>query len=263
MELGLSGKAALITGASRGIGRAIAEALAREGVRSALVARNETMAEVAVAIGARYSCEVEAIIADLATEVGVRLAISRTAERFGRIDILVNNAGAIRTAPFLDMPVSQWAEDWALKPLGYVRMAQAVFPIMQAQGGGRIINIAGAAARNPVPTYLAGAAANAALINFTKGLADLGAPYGILVNAVSPAATRTERLEAQIRAKAAASGRSVAEEWAERQAAYSLGRIASPSDVADLVCFLVSERASFLTGISIAVDGGSSRGVYL
>jgi NAD(P)-dependent dehydrogenase (short-subunit alcohol dehydrogenase family) len=112
----------------------------------------------------------------------------RARQGAARLDILVNNAGAIRGGDFLKIPDEQWAGDWSLKILGYVRMARAVFPLMQAQGGGRIVNIVGAAARNPTPGYLPGGIANSGLINFTKGLADLGAPAN---NAVSPAATAT------------------------------------------------------------------------
>jgi 3-oxoacyl-[acyl-carrier protein] reductase len=122
--------------------------------------------------------------------------------------------------------------------------------------------VIGAAARNPTPTYLTGGAANAALVNFTKGLADLGAPSNILVTAVSPAATATERWESLMAQHAAGSGRTVEQVRAEALAAYKLGRIATPEDIADLVCFLASARASFLTGICITVDGGSTRGVY-
>jgi NAD(P)-dependent dehydrogenase (short-subunit alcohol dehydrogenase family) len=183
-------------------------------------------------------------------------------DRCGRIDILVNNAGAIRGGAFLQIPDAQWMGDWNLKLLGYIRMARAVFPLMQAQGGGRICNVVGAAGRNPAPTYLTGGAANAALINFTKGLADLGAPSKILVTAVSPAATKTERWDSLIAQQAAASGRSVADLQQEAEAPYKLGRIASSEDIADMVTFLVSDRAAFVTGICVTVDGGSTRGVY-
>jgi NAD(P)-dependent dehydrogenase (short-subunit alcohol dehydrogenase family) len=142
-------------------------------------------------------------------------------------------------------------------------MARAVFPLMQREGGGRILNIVGAAARNPSPGYLPGGAANAALVNFTKGLADLGAPSNILVTAISPAATATERWESLIAQQAEAAGKSVAEVRAEAFAAYPLKRIATSEDIADLACYLVSERAAFLTGVCITVDGGATRGVYL
>jgi NAD(P)-dependent dehydrogenase (short-subunit alcohol dehydrogenase family) len=183
--------------------------------------------------------------------------------RFGRVDILVNNAGAIRGGDFLKTPDEQWSGDWSLKLLGYVRMARAVFPIMQKQGGGRILNIVGAAARNPTPGYLPGGIANAGLINFTKGLADLGAASNILVTAISPAATATSRWESLLAQQAQAAGKSVDELRAKAFAEYPLKRIATPEDIADLACYLVSERASFITGICITVDGGATRGVYL
>lgn len=264
MDLGLAGKTAVVTGGSRGIGRAIGLALAREGARVLLVARDAARVEAAAReVGQEAGAEVLALAADLSRLDEVGRTVEEARHRLGRLDILVNNAGAIRGGDFLTIPDQQWVEDWSLKLLGYIRMARAVFPTMRAQGGGRICNVIGAAARNPTPTYLPGGAANAALVNFTKGLADLGAPHGILVTAVSPAATRTERWSALIAQQAAAAGRSAAEMQAEAERAYPLGRIATPEDVADLVCFLVSARASFLTGICITVDGGATRGVYL
>jgi len=200
---------------------------------------------------------------DVASPDQVELAVKVAAEESGRIDILVNNAGAIRGGDFLQIPDAQWSEDWSLKLLGYIRMARTVFPLMQAQGGGRICNIVGAASRNPTPAYLTGGAANAALINFTKGLADLGAPSKILVTAVSPAATATERWNDMIKERSTATGRSADDLQAEAASAYALGRIATPEDIADMVAFLVSARASFVTGICITVDGGATRGVYL
>jgi NAD(P)-dependent dehydrogenase (short-subunit alcohol dehydrogenase family) len=141
-------------------------------------------------------------------------------------------------------------------------MCRAVFPVMKAQGGGRIVNVVGAAARNPTPAYLTGGAANAALVNFTKGLADLGAEAGILVCAVSPAATATERWESLLAQQARGQGRPVEDLRREATSAYRLGRIATPEDIADVVCFLVSARASFITGVCLTVDGGATRGVY-
>jgi 3-oxoacyl-[acyl-carrier protein] reductase len=208
------------------------------------------------------SVEVLCVPGDLSTLAGVNAAVEATRDRFGRIDILVNNAGAIRGGDFLEIPDAQWSEDWSLKLLGYIRMARAVFPLMQTQGGGRICNVVGAAARNPTPAYLTGGAANAALINFTKGLADLGGPANILVTAVSPAATATDRWNDMLKERSTATGRSVDDLRAEAARPYALGRIATPEDVADLVAFLVSARASFLTGICVTVDGGATRGVY-
>jgi 3-oxoacyl-[acyl-carrier protein] reductase len=264
MDLGLHGKTALVTGGSKGIGRAIAEALAREGARVAICARNAAdLDKAATEIRAGKTTEVIPVAADLGQLNEITRVVQTVHERFRRIDILVNNAGAIRSGDFLKIPDEQWTSDWNLKLLGYIRMARAVFPLMQQQGGGRILNVVGAAARNPSPGYLPGGAANAALVNFTKGLADLGAPSNILVTAVSPAATATDRWESLLAQQAAAAGKTVAEMRAEAFAAYPLKRIATSEDIADLACYLVSERASFLTGICITVDGGSTRGVYL
>jgi 3-oxoacyl-[acyl-carrier protein] reductase len=263
MDLGLRDRAALVTGGSKGIGRAVAFGLATEGARVAICARDAaTLESVAAEIRGKTGVEVIAIPADLSTLDGVTRTVDAVLGRLGRIDILVNNAGAIRGGDFLAIPDAQWSEDWNLKLLGYIRMARAVFPLMKGQGGGRIVNVVGAAARNPTPSYLPGGAANAALINFTKGLADLGAPANILVTAVSPAATRTERWESMLRVTAKAEGKSVEEMRAQSEGSYPLGRIASSEDVADLVCFLASARASFLTGVCITVDGGATRGVY-
>ncbi len=263
MDLDLHNKVALVTGASKGIGRAIAGGLAAEGVRLALVARsadalNQTASEI------ERECNVEALAvpADLSSSTGVAESVASVHARLGRIDILVNNAGAIGSGEFLKMADEQWIQDWALKPLGFVRMAHAVFPIMSAQGGGRIINIVGVTARNPRHTFLAGGAANAALVNFTKGLAELGTPENILVTAVSPGPIMTTRRELQLEQEAQAEGRTVRQAREALEAAQPLGRMARPEDVADLVCFLVSARASFLTGICVTIDGGASRGVY-
>jgi 3-oxoacyl-[acyl-carrier protein] reductase len=263
MNLELTDKVALVTGASKGIGKAVALGLAAEGARVVVVARDGALLDkVAAGCRDRSGKDAIALTADLSKLEEVERVVRQTKDRMGRMDILVNNAGAIRGGAFLTIPDAQWTDDWSLKLMGYIRMCRAVLPLMQAQGGGRICNVVGAAARNPGPGYLTGGAANAALINFTKGLADLGAPSGILVTAVSPAATRTERWDSLIAQQAAASGRSAAELQAEAEAPYRLGRIATPEDIADMVCFLVSARASFVTGICVTVDGGSTRGVY-
>ena len=264
MDLGLNGKTALVSGGSKGIGRAIADGLAREGARVAITARTAKDLDAAAAdIRAKTGTEVVTIAGDLSRLDEVNRVVAAARERLGRIDILVNNAGAIRGGDFLKIPDEQWAGDWSLKILGYVRMARAVLPLMQQQGGGRILNIVGAAARNPTPGYLPGGIANAGLINFTKGLADLGAPSNVLVNAISPAATATDRWESLQAQQAKATGKTIDQVRAEAFAAYPLKRIATSEDVADLACYLVSERASFLTGICITVDGGATRGVYL
>ena len=263
MNLELTDKVVIVTGASRGIGRAIALGMAAEGARVVAVARDKAaLDKLAAEARERSRRDAIAIGADLSRLTEVERVIEEARRECGRVDVLVNNAGAIRGGAFLDIPDAQWLDDWSLKLMGYIRMARAVFPIMRAQRSGRIINVVGAAARNPTATYLAGGAANAALVNFTKGLADLGAECGVLVTAVSPAATRTERWDQLMEQQAKASGKTVAELQAAAEAPYKLGRIATAEDIADVVCFLASARASFITGICITVDGGATRGVY-
>jgi NAD(P)-dependent dehydrogenase (short-subunit alcohol dehydrogenase family) len=263
MDLELRGKVALVTGASRGIGKAVALGMAAEGARVVAVARDKAAIDKVVTESrARSKTDAVGIAADLSQLSEVERVVEEARRACGRIDVLVNNAGAIRGGAFLDIPDGQWLQDWSLKLMGYIRMARAVFPVMKAQGGGRIVNVVGAAARNPTAVYLTGGAANPAHVNFTKGLADLGAESGILVTAVSPAATRTERWDQLMEQQAKAAGKTVDEVRAAAQAPYKLGRIATPEDIADVVCFLSSARASFITGICVTVDGGATRGVY-
>jgi NAD(P)-dependent dehydrogenase (short-subunit alcohol dehydrogenase family) len=263
VELGIAGRVALVTGGSKGIGRAVAAGLASEGCRIAIAARGEeALRETAGALSAE-GADVLTVAADLAEPDAARRVVETVVTRFGRLEILVNNAGAIRGGDFLGTPAEEWADDWRLKVLGYVRMAQAAIPVMRSGRWGRIVNVIGAAARNPATTYMAGGIANAGLINFTRALADLAAPDGILVNAVSPGATATERWDRLVVQQAQAQGRPVEALRAEVARKQPLGRIGRPEDVADLVVFLASERAGFLTGASITIDGGASRGVYL
>ena len=212
----------------------------------------------------KSTCGVEAhaIRADLSSLEAIEAMIASARSALGRIDVLVNNAGSIRAGAFLDIPDAQWIEDWNLKLLGYVRAARTVFPLMQAQGGGCIVNVIGSAARQVIPNYLVGGAANAALVNFTKGLSDLGAKSGVFVKAASPGAVQTERWENRMKLEAKAEGRTYEEARAERIAGYPLGRIVTAEEVADLVAFLASPRSDMLNGVTVTIDGGWSRGVY-
>ena len=264
MELGLGGKAVLVTGGSKGIGKATAHAMAAEGARVVICSRNQAaLDDTARAVKKDTGKDVESIAVDLSTLEGVERAAAEAVRRLGRLDVLVNNAGAIKGGDFLTMPDDEWVAGWSLKLLGYIRMARAVFPRMREQGGGRIVNVVGMAARNPATTYMTGGAANAALINFTKALADLGAPSNILVTAVSPGPVKTDRWDGLQRQQAAAAGKDLETYIKEQSHGLPLGRIALPEEVADLVCFLASDRAAFLTGIAVTLDGGMSRGVYL
>lgn len=262
MELGLRGKAALVTGASQGIGQAIALGLAEEGVHLAICARGrEALEKTAQEMQAATGSLVIAIPADMSRREDITMFVNRAAEALGRIDILVNVAGASAFGSFLSLPDEAWASAMELKYLGYVRCAREVIPFMLRQGGGRIINVVGTGGHEAVATHLAGGCANAALLLFTKGLAQEMAQHNILVNAVSPGRVATQRLEKLIRAWAANRGCSYEEALQSMVAEVPLRRWAQPREIADMVVFLASERASFVTGSLIVVDGGKTRGL--
>jgi 3-oxoacyl-[acyl-carrier protein] reductase len=260
MDLGLEGKVAIVTGASKGIGKAIAQELAREGVQVILCARGQALLEeVALAIRQQTDTQVLPVPADLSSLEGVRTLVRRTRERFGTVDILVNNAGAIRSGSLLSKPDEDWLTDWSLKVFGYIRLAREVFPIMQEKGGGRIINIIGTAGRQPNAAYLAGGGANAALMNMTKALADEGAPHNILVNAINPGPIRTERWDSLMSQMSVAQGRTPQEVEAAWLHGNPLQRPGEPHEVAGLVVFLASQRASYINGVIVPIDGGAIR----
>ncbi|MCZ6876401.1 MAG: short-chain dehydrogenase/reductase [bacterium] len=260
MECNLRGKFALVTGASKGIGKAIAEALANEGVNLAICARGqELLQQVASQIHRDTDVQVHPISMDLSTLEGVRAVAQESLARFGTVDILVNNAGAIRGGSLLAKPDEDWLVDWSLKVFGYIRLAREILPIMRDHGGGRIINIIGTAGRQPNAGYIAGGGANAALMNMTKALADEGAPHNVLVNAINPGPIRTERWDSLMAGMAAERNLTAAEVEADWMRDNPLKRPGEPHEVAGLTVFLASSWASYMTGTIIPVDGGAIR----
>lgn len=260
MDFGLKGKTGIITGASQGIGEAIVHALAAEGMRLVLCARNgQRLAAVAADLAVGYGAEAFPVATDLSSQQGVDTLVREAVAKLGCIDVLVNNAGAIRGGSLLSKPDAEWHEDWALKVFGYVRLTRAVFPLMQAAGGGRIINIIGQAGRQPKADYLAGGGANAAIMNMTKALGDEGGPHNILVNGISPGPIRTQRWQSLMARSAQESGKTVAEAEAQWMANNPLRRAGNPEEVAALAAFLASRQASYINGAIIPVDGGDQR----
>ncbi|MEH1836949.1 MAG: SDR family NAD(P)-dependent oxidoreductase [Nostoc sp.] len=198
LELKLSGKTAIVTGGSAGIGLATAKALYSEGVNVAIAARNPERLENAVADIQSLptpGAKVISINADLTKADDVEKVVSTTLTQFGQIDILINNAGSARAGSFLESTDDLFLDAWNLKLLGYIRLVRAVVPDQKSRGDGRIVNIVGGAGRTPRPNFLAGGTSNAALLNFTKGISKELAEYNIRINAISPGATATERAE--------------------------------------------------------------------
>ncbi|MGH7934877.1 MAG: SDR family NAD(P)-dependent oxidoreductase [Candidatus Binataceae bacterium] len=260
MELGLDGKIAIVTGGSKGIGRATALGLAAEGASVLICARGkEALDETVAAARAKEGGEVEAMSADLTDGRAIKDVVARGLARFGRVDILVNNAGSARPGEFLELDDEAWMTDWTLKFFGYVRMAREVFPHMRRQKGGVIVNVIGAGGLNPRGSYMIGGAANAALNHFTKALADEGAGHGVRVVGVNPGPILTERLLKMRGGLSPATAADPADEAFKRMT--PLGRVGTSEEVADLVMFLVSARAGFIHGANITIDGGSTKGL--
>ena len=263
MDTGIRGKVAMVSGASKGIGRAVAEKLAAEGASLSLCARGgEVLRAAARALEDKHGPACLAVPADLSRAEDIQGWVRATVDRFGGVDILVNNAGAAQGGSFRELPDQAWLDGWQLKLLGYIRVAREVFPHLVARGGGRIVNVIGIAGVQPMENYMIGGAANAALLNFTKALADEGAPHGILVTGVNPGGIRTERWDGMLVKWGAAKGVSPEEAEREIMRGVPLRRPGTPDEVANLVVFLVSELSTYITGTTIAIDGGMTRTIF-
>ena len=260
MDLGIAGRVAIVTGGSRGIGRAVAERLCREGASVALCARNrDSLSEAQRTLEALGSGRVLAIEADLTDTAAAERVVEAAATAWGRIDILVNNAGAARGIPFDDLTEELWLENLKLKLFGYLRMARLVLPHLRRNGWGRIVNVAGLAGLQPSPLTMPVGLNNAGILNVMKALADAEAPHNILVTTVCPGPILTERQTRLLQDAARAKGVSVAEAEREATGAIPLKRMGRPEEVADAVAFLASERASYITGSLVLTDGGLHR----
>jgi len=255
MDLMLSHQVAIVTGASRGIGRAIAETLASEGMKVVLVARSQPELET-VAASLPDESLIQAV--DLRKPESAEQVVAETIRRFGKIDLLVNNAGATRRGDFLALTDEEWKDGFDLKFFGAMRFSRAAWPYLQASEG-RIINIIGVGGRSGSAEFTIGGTVNAALMNLTKALADRGVRDGVRVNAVNPGSIATERL--QIRIRNYARDKKIAVEEASRQLPQEMkiARFGDPDEIARAVAFLASPQASYIQGTILDVDGGATR----
>jgi NAD(P)-dependent dehydrogenase (short-subunit alcohol dehydrogenase family) len=253
MDLHLRGKRALITGGSKGIGRACAFMLAEEGVDLVLVARDQAaLTQTADDVRKLHQVSVQTISADLSTDAAVR----EVAAQAGPIDILVNNAGAIPPGGLLAVDDATWRRAWDLKVFGFISLCRAVYPVMAAAKSGVIINVIGGAGEKLSPNYLAGTAGNAGLIAFTKALGTTSTKDGIRVVGINPGSTATARMEMLMRDRAKAS-LGDPDRWRELCATMPFGRAGTPEEIANAVAFLASSRSGYTSGTMLTIDGGS------
>ncbi len=257
MDLGLKSKVALVAAASRGLGRAVAEELAAEGASLVLCARNAQMlTETSNAITRNSGAHVLAVPADVAVVGDVARVVAAGIERFGRIDILITNAGGPPAGSFEHVTREQWEVATRLTLYSAIELARHVLPGMKDRRWGRILNITSIAAKQPVENLILSNSLRAGLTGFARTLANEVAPLGITVNNILPGYTRTERVEELASLMAAKEGISAAEFKARWEQEIPMKRLGEPREFGALAAFLVSERASYITGTSIQVDGG-------
>ena len=261
MELGLGGRVALVTGGSKGIGRAIAEGLARQGVSLAICARDAAALESAAVELRKLGVDVLAESADVTRPEDIARFVGTAFRHFNRIDILVNNAVTSTQNTFEALSDDEFRHHIDVKLMGYLRCAREVLPHLRKNKWGRIVNIAGMTARIVSEYRMTNGVVNSAVTNFTKHLSEQVGKDGITVNAIHPGYTWTPRLRAMLERLVDLEKAPLEEIRVRREREIPIGRFIQPADIANLVVFLCSQGAGAITGQAIAVDGGSGRSI--
>lgn len=260
MELGFNGEVVLITGGSKGIGFESAKLFAAEGCCIAIAARNQSSVEAALrTIDGCGPGEVFGATGDMTSTEDVERVVSETLDRFGRIDVLVTCAGASPGGSLEDLTEEQWYASLHLKLMGYVRACKAVLPQMRERGSGSVVLVVGNDGLKPIHFEVTAGAANAADQNFAAAIAEQYGAHGVRVNTVNPGPVDTERWD--LLEKAIAAGRGISQADARRlvESSIPLGRICTAEEVANLVVFLASSRASFINGAHVPIDGAQRK----
>jgi 3-oxoacyl-[acyl-carrier protein] reductase len=262
MDLGIKGKVALVAGASQGMGRAAALGFAREGAKVSICARGEAaLNEAAAMIRKETGGEVLSMVADMAKVEDIQRFVNKSAEHFGRVDIIVNNAGGPPPGDFMKFSDEDWSNAYNLSFMSTMRMTREAVPHMRKVGGGRVINITSYSVKEPIAGLVLSNAVRSAVIGMAKTLSRELATDNILINNVCPGRIDTERAQKLNKARADRLKRPIEEINREMAAEVPLGRYGTAEEAADLIVFLGSERASYITGTTIQIDGGLVRGI--
>jgi 3-oxoacyl-[acyl-carrier protein] reductase len=260
MDLGLKDKVALVAAASRGLGKAVAREFGREGAHVAICARGEdALRATALEIAVDTWGEVFPVVADVTEPEDIQRLVSAVEEHFGQIDILVNNAGGPPTGTFVDFDDEAWEAALRLNLMSTIRLCRAVLSGMRTRHWGRIVNITSVSVKQPMDGFILSSAARSGVVGMAKTLANECAAEGITVNNVCPGYTLTDRVKSLAEGRAVREGKSVREVVDEYAADIPARRLGHPEELAALVAFLASERAAYITGATIQVDGGYVR----
>ena len=257
MDLGLRGKVGLVSASSKGLGRAIAEELASEGANLVMCARGEeALRATAESIRKTSGVKVVEVAADVSQQAGIDRVAKTALDSFGRVDVLVTNSGGPPSGSFDSFTPEMWDSATRLLLFSAVSLARAVLPGMKERSWGRILNVTSIAVKQPIDGLMLSNSLRAAVTGFARTLANEVASFNITVNNIMPGYTRTDRVEELARANSQKTGTSLKDAYARWEKEIPMGRLGEPREFAALAAFLASERASYITGSSIAVDGG-------